>query len=221
MQGHLNKRPWSSGHEHCKFCCRRTNDVESQVVIPRKTIEKDPSVSTLPLASLFPTQALQTTLTQLVPLPNQRSDMVLCVRLERPHARGGKYVAHNLPLPRMLRPTPGVEQSPPNAHECIVEVSLECPVPVRVDRREGVGVVDGDAVQSSQISVRLSFLFWALTGSARDARKSHSVGGEHVRLRSGVRALLSTRARHRRNQQGRGLRLCSSGCGACRVCKGV
>ena len=58
----------------------------------------------------------------------------------------------------MLRPTPGVEQSPPNAHECIVEVSLKCPVPVSVDRREGVGVVDGDAVQSSQISVRLSLL---------------------------------------------------------------
>lgn len=58
-----------------------------------------------------------------------------------------KHMADNLPLPRVLRPVPRVEQSPPNTDERIVKLGLQESIAVAVNLGDSRRVRNGDMIR--------------------------------------------------------------------------
>lgn len=75
-----------------------------------------------------------------VPLLLQFFQVVVDVLLKLPHTLRRESMRHSLPLPRMLRTIPCVEQPPSDAHKRIVVLALQEAIAVAVDLRYGVCV---------------------------------------------------------------------------------
>jgi len=64
------------------------------------------------------------------------------VRFELEHALEGEDVRDNLAFPRVIGPIAGIEKPSVDGHECVIEITLQAPVPVGVDDLEGIRVGD-------------------------------------------------------------------------------
>jgi hypothetical protein len=81
-----------------------------------------------------------------VPLFLQLFQVVVDVLFELSHALCRKGMRHRLPLPRMFRAVPCVEQSPTNAHKRIVVLALEEAVSVAIYLRDSVRIRNTNVV---------------------------------------------------------------------------
>ena len=68
--------------------------------------------------------------------------MLADVRFELEHVLEGKDVRDDLALSCMIVPITGIEESPVDGYECVVEIALQASVPVGVDDLKGVWVGD-------------------------------------------------------------------------------
>ena len=124
----------------------RTDDVEREIVVPRKAVEPEAAVAALPAFALLAGAVLQRKVVETIPLAHELFDVQTGVRLELEHALLREDVRDDLALAGMLGAGARVEEAALDGDEGVVEVGLEGAVAVCVDCLEGVGVGDGDVV---------------------------------------------------------------------------
>jgi hypothetical protein len=82
-----------------------------------------------------------------VPLPLQLLQIMMNILFKLTHTLRRERMRHCLPLPRMFRAVPRVEQPAPDAHKRVVVLALEEPVAVPVDMRDRICVRNANVVR--------------------------------------------------------------------------
>lgn len=126
----------------------RTNDVESEIVVPGQAVEPDATVTPRPPAFAFVArEPLCAVLVEAVPLPDELADVRPHIRLKLEHAFLGEYVRHDLAFTCMLMARAGVEEAALDGDEGVVEIRLQCAVAMSVHDGQCVRVRDRDMVR--------------------------------------------------------------------------
>ena len=136
---------------HIRYCIYgegwvRTDDIKSQIIIPRQTIKPNPPPSPHPPLPLLAFQPLQPFLIHPIPFSEQLPDVEPDVGFELEYGFLGEDVRDDFAFTGVFGAGAGVEEAAGDGDECVVEVGFEGAGAVGVDGLESGGVVYGDVV---------------------------------------------------------------------------
>ena len=124
----------------------RTDDIKSQIIIPRQTIKPNPPPSPHPPLSLLSPPPFQPLLKHPIPFSEQLADVQPDVGLEFEYGFLGEDVRDDFAFTGVFGAGAGVEEAAGDGDECVVKVGFEGAGAVGVDGLESGGVVYGDVV---------------------------------------------------------------------------
>ena len=166
-----------------------TDDVKCEIVVPWQTVVPHATVTAMPPTLAFcAREALFTTIAELVPLLEERAEVVADVGLELEDVFLREDVGDDLALAGMLDARTRVEEAALNGHERVVESRLKRAGAVAVDDLQCVGVRDGQVVRRKAYKgaceyayakrcVSLGLFFTRVAGASERCRRRLRNGG--------------------------------------------